>query len=308
MTRMILGSGLAAANHRLRRQRAEGDGHQGPAPREEPGAPSRVSQTKAEGGGESRGEGPQRVRGRGRRGVGRRNWVLSGLVAVHVRVLEGQHGRGRAGAAWALGRTRAGRQGEAGAGKATAATGCSRPGLSAGTQDRTGCAAADVRESRKQLSARPGPLPGGRGPAAAAAARGSGRRRACARPGAAPSAGAPAAPAPPPGPTPGPPSEGPRHASGAGAQHAPGRDPRGPGTRPARRPGPRAGHTCSHACGATTPPGPSAVPEVPLLASSPLQRSPDLPQAGRIADLLIRFSHRIENSCSETGQGRRREA
>lgn len=158
-----------------------------------------------------------------------------------------------------------GPRGEAGAGKATAATGCSRPGLSAGTQDRTGCAAARtcgkqeaaVGEARSPSPAG-GPSGGGGGKRerAAPCVRQAGRT--------APSAGAPAAPAPPPGPTPGPPSRGsPPRQRGHGAQHAPERDPRGPGTRPTRRPGPRAGHTCNHACGATTPPGPSRLPRSP---------------------------------------------
>lgn len=197
-----------------------------------------------------------------------------------------------------------GPRGEAGAGKATAATGCSLPGLSAGTQDRTRCAAA--RTCGKQEAAvgeARSPSPAG-GPSGGG---GSKRERAapCVRQTGrtAPSAGAPAAPAPPPGPTPGPPSRGPPPRQlGQGARHAPERGPRGPGTRPTRGPWPaRRGHVRSrlrgHHASWPLPPSPKS-PCWPLRHCS-ARRTSLKPNESR--GLLIRFSHRIENSCSRTG-------
>lgn len=226
------------------------------------------------------------MRGRGRRGVGQAQLgTHGGLVAVHVGVLEGQHGRGRAGAAWALGRTRAGRGARRVPGRRrrrrAALDRDSRPGL------RTGPAARrrGRAESRKQLSARPGAPPRRAGPAAAAAARGSGRRRACARPGAQlPLQEHRPRPRRRPGPRLDHRAEGPRHASRATALST-----RRRGTRAGRGHAQHAGPARAPGTRAITPAGPPrllappAFPEVPLLAASPLQRSPDLPQAERIA-------------------------
>lgn len=272
----------------------------GSAAWEEPAPPARFSQTKAEGEGRGAARGatgcgagscglrpaPHARRGsRGARAVG----THGGLVAVHVGVLEGQHGRGEQGqrGARAPGAD-AGERGCRGArlGRGQALSG-RRHARSSRPRRRGG---EGVREAGSSCRRGREPLPGGRaqrrrrrqegaggavrapGRAHSSLCRSAGRARA-ARARGPPSRGRAA-------PTPdrclGPPRQA-RAAQGRAPHTSPGHctrhtlelDPRRPGTRPTRQPGPP-----HRGPGPTTPAGasppPPALPEGSPSVSSPL--------------------------------------
>lgn len=191
------------ADPRLRLQQAAKVGHQGPRGSGGARRPRPVSRKQR-----PRGRGrTQGARGCGDRSCGRRQTrhprpaagrARAGvLTAVSSRYTSGywkdSMARGGRGAAWGRGLRAVGASGPgwprgeagalAGAERAAAVAG----GSGRGSHERTGGEAARRRGragSRKQLPARPGAPPRRAGPAAAAAARGSGRRRACAGSGA----------------------------------------------------------------------------------------------------------------------------